>query len=151
MSQTEVRARASAARPLVLALTATPLLTDLLRDQLDEVATVRSFPAGSVDLAGLVRHTAPEIVVIDSEEDTVELSEVADELSVPLIQILLPSRRIRVFRDGDWGPVPLSIESPTTIRNLLLGELFRTLSARRGPRPVLPAYSDHGMEASPAR
>jgi hypothetical protein len=146
-----MRRQASAARPLVLALTATPLLTDLLRDQLDEVATVRNLPAGSVDLGGLVRHTVPDALVIDSAQNAAELSAVAHELSVPLVQILLPSRQIRLFRDGRWDPVPLSIESPTTIRNVLLGELFRALSARRGPLPALPPHADHELEASPAR
>lgn len=38
------------ARPLVLALTTTPLLTELLRDLLGESALVRDFPGDSVDL-----------------------------------------------------------------------------------------------------
>jgi hypothetical protein len=139
--------RPSAARPMLLALTSTPLLTDLLRDQLDEVATVRSFPSGSVDLGGLVRHTMPDALVIDSDQDAVELSEVADELSVALIQILLPSRQIRVFRDGRWDPVAHTIESPTTIRNLLLGELFHTFAGGPDPLPAPYAYGDHRMEA----
>lgn len=143
----ETRATTRTVRPLVLALTGTPLLTDLLRDLLGEAAAVRHFPAGSADLDGLVRHTLPDALIIDSDHDALELAAVADELSVPLVQILLPSHEIRIFRDGRWDPTPHTIESPTTIRNLLLGELFHTLAAGRDPLPALPPYRDHQMEA----
>jgi hypothetical protein len=141
-----VRTRDSAARPIVLALTGTPLLTDLLRDLLDQVAVVRHFPAGSPDLEGLVRHTMPNALVIDSDQDALELAEVADELSMPLVRIALPSHEIQIFRDGGWDPVPFRIESPTTIRNLLLGELFNSPAGERESLPGLPAYGHHGLE-----
>lgn len=134
-------------RPLVLALTATPLLTDLLRDLLETVAVVRYFPAGSVGLDGLVRHTRPDALVIDSDQDALELFAVADELSVPVVQILLPSHEIRVFRDGNRDPAPHTIESPTTIRNLLIGVLFHSPAGGRGPLPAFPGQGDHRMEA----
>ena len=144
---THAASNASWVRPLVLALTATPLLTDFLRDELDAVAVVRHFPAGSADLGGLVRHTMPDILVIDGDQDALELAAVADELSVTLVQILLPLHEIRVHRGGRWDPEPLSIESPTTIRNLLLGELFQAFSAGGDPLPAHSAYDDHDMEA----
>jgi hypothetical protein len=135
------------AHPLVLTLTATPLLTDLLRDLLDEVAEIRHFPAGSADLQGLVRHTMPDAVILDGDEDALELSDVADELSVPLIQILLSAHEIRVFRDGRWHPSTLPIESPTTIRNVLVGELFHASPAERKPMPALTGTDHHRMES----
>lgn len=146
-STSDTRQRDEPVRPLVLALTATPLLTDLLRDLLHTVAVVRHFPAGSDGLDGLVRHTRPDALVIDSDRDALELSAVADELSVPLVQILLPSHEIRVFRDGNTDPAIHTIESPTTIRNLLIGELFHSPAGGRGPLPALPAQGDHRMEA----
>ena len=147
MSTARQQSRAATrVRPLVLALTTTPLLTELLRDLLGESALVRDFPGDSVDLEGLVRHTQPDVLVIDSDQDAFELSAVAEELSVPLVQISLPSHEARVFRDRSWSPVPLPIDSPTSIRNLLLGELFHA-SANGGEWPrMVPAYPDHEME-----
>lgn len=137
---------AARVRPLVLALTTTPLLIELLRDLLGESALVRDFPGDSVDLEGLVRHTQPDALVIDSDEDAFELSAVAEELSVPLVQISLPSHEARVFRDRSWSPGPLPIDSPTSIRNLLLGELFHASANGHEWPPTVPAYEDHGME-----
>ena len=130
-------------RPLVLALTMTPLLTELLRDLLGESALVRDFPGDSADLEGLVRHTQPNALVIDSDQDAFELSAVAEELSVPLVQISLPSHEARVFRDRRWSPVPLPIDSPTSIRNVLLGELFHTAANGHEWLPTVPAYEHH--------
>jgi hypothetical protein len=146
MTTSQTHPTPSRVRPLVLALIVTPLLTDLLHDLLDEVAQLRHFPAGSPDLDGLVRHTMPDALIIDSDQDAPELCGVADELSVPLVQILLPSHEARVFRDGQWNPLPLPIESPMTIRNLLLGELFHASANGREALPAVPAYGDHGME-----
>ena len=136
---------ASGVRPLVLALTTTPLLTELLHDLLGEFALVRDFPGGSVDLDGLVRHARPDVLVIDSDQDALELSTVAEELSVPLVQILLPSHEARVFRNRRWDPEPLPIDSPTTIRNLLLGELFHASAQVHEQLPTSSAH-DYGME-----
>lgn len=146
MTTSQAHPAASRVRPLVLALIVTPLLTELLHDLLDEVAQLRHFPAGSPDLDGLVRHTMPDALIVDSDQDAPELCGVADELSVPLVQILLPSHEARVFRDGRWNPLPLPIESPMTIRNLLLGELFHASANGRDPLPAFPAYGEHGME-----
>jgi hypothetical protein len=137
---------ADGVRPLVLALTTTPLLTELLRDLLGEFALVRDFPADSLDLDGLVRHTRPDALVIDSDQDAFELARVAEELSVPLVQVLLPSHEARVFRDRRWNPEPLPIDSPTTIRNLLLGELFHASARAPEHLPTHPVHADHGME-----
>lgn len=138
--------KATRVRPLVLALTTTPLLTELLRDLLGDSALVRDFPGDGVDLDGLVRYTLPDALVIDSDQDAFELAAVAEELSIPLVQISLPSHEARVFRDRSWSPVPLPIDSPTSIRNLLLGELFHASANGHEPVPVLPANDDHGME-----
>jgi hypothetical protein len=145
-STSQAHPAANRVRPLVLALTVTPLLTELLHDLLDEIAQLRDFPPGSPDLDGLVRHTMPDALIIDSDQDASELAAVADELSVPLVQISLPSHEARVFRDGGWNPLALPIESPMTIRNLLLGELFHASANGRDPLPAFPAYGDHGME-----
>jgi hypothetical protein len=130
----------------VLALTTTPLLTELLRDLLGDSALVRDFPGDSVDLEGLVRHTLPDALVIDSDQDAFELSAVAEELSVPLVRISLPSHEARVFRDRRWSPVPLPIDSPTSIRNLLLGELFHASANGHERLPTVLAHEAHGME-----
>jgi len=134
-----MRWTATEPRPLVLALTGTPLLTGLLRDLLGESAVVRCFPAASPDLQGLVRDTRPDAIVVDSEETALELAEVTAELRAPLVEIRLRSRELRVLRHGEWDAGPRPLASPTTIRNALLGELFRAPTAAFEQRPALAA------------
>ena len=146
MSSAIQQRTASRARPLVLALTTTPLLTELLRDLLADSALVRAYPGGSADLEGLVRHTQPDLLITDSDEDALELSRVAEELLVPLVQIRLAAHKARVFRERRWAPEPLPIETPTTVRNLLLAELFRAAATNRESQLTPPAYDAHGRE-----
>ena len=94
----------------------------------------------------VVRHTLPDALVIDSDQDAFELSAVAEELSVPLVRISLPSHEARVFRDRRWSPVPLPIDSPTSIRNLLLGELFHASANGYERLPTVLAHEYPGME-----
>ena len=39
--------------------------------------------------------------------------------------------------------MPLPIDSPTSIRNLILGELFRASANGQESLPAVPAYEDH--------
>ncbi len=110
---------------VVLVVTEYPLLAEGLAQLLEGVAVVRRFPAGTLDLAGVVRHTMPDALVTDSGEDEAELCLTAEELSIPLVRILPSPAEVRVFRDGRWGEDVTPIDSATTtIRNVLLGELY---------------------------
>ena len=110
--------------PVVLVVAGHPLLAEGLAELLEGAAAVQRFPVGTIDLAGLVRHTEPDALVTDNREHEAELCLSAQELSIPLVRILPSPAELRVFRDG-WAEDAIPIDSETTtIRNIILGELY---------------------------
>lgn len=116
--------------PVVLAVTATPLLNETLAAALDGVAVLRHIPAGIADLAGLVRHIDPDALMVDDEGAT-DLAVVAAELSLPLVHVSLRTRELRVLRHGGWRAFPSWGASPNAIRNVLIGEIYGSDARRR--------------------
>jgi hypothetical protein len=121
----------SGTEAVVLAVTATPLLTQSLAAALEGVAVLRRFPAGIADLDGLVRHIRPDALVVDCDEEAGELTAVAGELSLPLVHVSLQTQQLRVFRDQTWSAFPSWGTSPNAIRNVLLGEIYGASVRRR--------------------
>ena len=117
--------------PVVLAVTATPLLNATLEAALEGVAVLRRLPAGLSDLRDLVRHIAPDAVVVDSEESATSLATAAAEWAVPLVHVSLKTRELRVLRDSEWRAFPSAETSPNSIRNILIGEIYGAASRRR--------------------
>lgn len=117
--------------PVVLAVTGTPLLNETLEAALSGIAVLRRLPAGLSDLNDLVRHIAPDAVVVDSDEDANNLATTAAQCAVPLLHVSLKSRGLRVLRDGGWRAFPSCETSPNSIRNILIGEIFGAATRRR--------------------
>jgi hypothetical protein len=117
--------------PVVLAVTETPLLTETLKGALDGIAVLRLLPAGLSDLDDLVRHIAPDAVVVDTEEAATCLAPAAAECAAPLVHISLKTRELRVFRESEWRAFPSWETSPNSIRNVLIGVIYASTTARR--------------------
>lgn len=117
--------------PVVLAVTETPLLNETLKAALDGIAVLRRLPAGLSDLDDLVRHIAPDAVVVDTEEGATSLAPAAAACAVPLVHVSLKTRELRVLREREWRAFPSWETSPNSIRNVLIGVIYAPTTGRR--------------------
>ncbi len=120
--------------PVVLAVTETPLLNETLKTALDGIALLRRLPAGLVGLDDLVRHIAPDAIVVDSEEGATGLAPAATACTLPLVHISLKTRELRVLRESEWRAFPSWETSPNSIRNVLIGVIYAPPTGRREVR-----------------
>jgi len=116
--------------PAVLVVCATPLLYEALLESFQGLATLHEIPAHSADLTGLLRALDADALVVDSLVEAEEIESLARERQIPLLQVFLPERKVRLLRDGGWEDIPDAGASAEAIRNLLVGDIF----ARRGGR-----------------
>jgi hypothetical protein len=125
--------------PVVLAVTETPLLNETLKAALDGIAVLRRLPAGLSDLDDLVRHIAPDAIVVDSDEGATSLAPAAATCAAPLVHISLKTRELRVFRESGWRAFPSWETSPNSIRNVLIGAIYASATGLRevGERSLL--------------
>jgi hypothetical protein len=107
--------------PLVLAVCATPLLSEAVGAALEGVATVRGFPAGRGDTQGLVVRVSPDAVIVDTESEVAALELLPP--NVPLVHVALDAQQVRLRRYGVWEELPNPDNSLAQIRNVVFGEL----------------------------
>jgi hypothetical protein len=112
--------------PLVAVLYTVPLLCEAISSALDNIAEVRTFPAGRGDTIGLLKSIRPDAVVVDDAIEAAEARSWAESQDRPLVHICLRQRTIRVLRDGDWEESAGA--SAASIRNVIAGSMY----ARRG-------------------
>jgi hypothetical protein len=112
------------ADPVVVGVISVPLLHDSLTEALDGVAVLLRVPPEIPDLAGLIRHTGPSVLVGDSSDAITELAAIGEELSIPVVHISLETRQLRVLRDRHWTVFPSTEMRPHEIRNVVMGAIY---------------------------
>jgi hypothetical protein len=110
--------------PLVIVVSAVPMLREALADSLDEIAEVRGVPARRRDTTGLLRWLAPDAVVVDTHSDATEAAEFAQETGTPLLRISYDDAKVHVFGSSGWVEPDGAGLSPEDIRNVVVGLLF---------------------------
>jgi hypothetical protein len=110
--------------PLVLVVSAVPVLREALADSLDEIAEVRGIPADRRDTGGLLRWLGPDAVVVDSHSDADEAAEFALESGTPLIRISYEAEKVHVLGSSGWIEPEGAGLAPEDIRNIVVGLLF---------------------------
>ena len=110
--------------PIVFVVCATPLLYEALAESLRGLATLHEIPTGRADLTGLLRSVHADAFVVDSPADAAELTELARELHVPLLEVALRERKVRILREDAWAEHEGAGGSAEAIRNLLAAEIF---------------------------
>jgi hypothetical protein len=109
-------------QPLVAVLYSVPLLCEAISSSLESIAEVRGFPARRGDPIGLLNALAPAAVVVDDSAEAEALRRWAEEENVPLVQVRLRERKLRLLRHGEWEE---SIgASADAIRNVIAGALY---------------------------
>jgi|tagenome__1003787_1003787.scaffolds.fasta_scaffold20910301_2 hypothetical protein len=131
--------------PLILAISATPLLVEAIARELAGTAVVCRFPAGREDAPGLVAHVAPDVILVDRSQE----AEALEPLGLPLVHVSLERGAIRARRADGWQEFRADGASTAVIRNVLLGELFAAAAHRRPATDVVhtnarPGGSEHG-------
>ena len=121
----------SAPEALVVAITATPLLSETIAEALDGVAVVGRFPPDLEGLEGLVDHIRPDGLIVDRDDTADQLAEAAAKLSIPLVHISLLSQQLRVLRGGNWSNFSSYGTSPDALRNVLVGAIYGSSILRR--------------------
>ncbi len=111
-------------QPIVLVVSATPLLYEALADSMRGFATLHEIPANRPDLIGLLRALHFDALVVDTPTEVGEIEALARELRRPLLHILLRERKVRVLRDDGFEVFDEAGASAESIRNLLVGEIF---------------------------
>jgi hypothetical protein len=109
--------------PIVFVVCATPLIYEALAESMSGLATLHEVPAGRPDLNGLLRAVSADAFVVDSPADAAELEALAQELQVPLLEVALRERKVRVLRDV-WVEHEGVGNSAEEIRNLLIGAIY---------------------------
>jgi hypothetical protein len=115
-------------QPLVAVLYSVPLLCEAIASALDNIAEVRTFPARRGDMVGLLHSLQPDAVVVDHPIEALELQGWADSHDVPLLEICLRERKIRVLRNGEWEES--SGASAESIRNSIAGAIYAPAEVR---------------------
>jgi hypothetical protein len=128
--------------PFILALCSAPLLGEALARELEDIAVVRSFPAGRCDVLGLVAHANPDAVFVDRAED----AELLRHLDVPVVHALLAEGKVRSLRAEGWREFDNPEDSVSAIRNVILGDLYAVAAHRR--RTSRAEELEHGGTAA---
>jgi hypothetical protein len=115
-------------QPLVAVLYSVPLLCEAIASALDNIAEVRTFPARRGDMVGLLHSLQPDAVVVVHPIEALELQGWADSHDVPLLEICLRERKIRVLRNGEWEES--SGASAESIRNSIAGAIYAPAEVR---------------------
>jgi hypothetical protein len=115
---------ATRSEPVIVAVTSVPLLNESMAAALDGIAVLSRFPSEVSDLAGLVRHIAPNALVGDSSDNIAELASIGEALSIPVVHVSLETQELRVLHDRNWTAFPAVGMSPLTIRNVLMGAIY---------------------------
>jgi hypothetical protein len=111
--------------PLVLVICATTLLGDAVSAELKGIAEVRTLRAGAGDVAGLLRWTRPNAVVVDSSvEASAAIAHLRDNRCL-IVHVQLAEHRISIRDDGGWLEIEDPDGSPYLLRNVLLASLLR--------------------------
>lgn len=111
-------------QPLVAVLCAVPLLGEGLASVLDDIAEVRTLPAGRGDTDGLLRSLRPDAVVVDTDEEALAAEDYARASQAPLVHILLRDGKLRLFGLTGWVVRDEGGASTEEIRNILVGGIF---------------------------
>jgi hypothetical protein len=110
-------------RPLVAVICHVPLLEEALEAAVGDVVTVRSFPPDR-DTSGLLRWLRPDAIVVDCDQEAANALPFAREWDVPLVQVSLAERKLRLLRDTGREESEGSAAGPEAIRNLIVGGIF---------------------------
>lgn len=112
-------------RPLVALVCRVPIIAEAVAGALEEFADVRVFRGGRGGTDGLLRSLTPDAVVVDSPKEADAAADFARSSGAPLIEISLTEHRLRVLGSEGWEDDPDAIASPESIRNVLVGRIFK--------------------------
>jgi hypothetical protein len=114
--------RSGRREPLVAVIYTVPLVYEAIASALDDIAEVRSFPGRSGDTVGLLRSVRPDAVVVDDPAESAQVQDWAESQNLPLMEIRLRERKIRVLRNGKWEESAGA--SAGSIRNAIAGSIY---------------------------
>lgn len=110
-------------KPLVAVICEAPLLAEGVSAAVGDVMTVQSFPAAGGDTRGLLSALVPDGIVVDRADEAAKAEPFASERNLPLVQVSLAERSLRVYGDGRWRPAEVA-PSADGVRTLLVGGIF---------------------------
>jgi hypothetical protein len=109
------------ARPLVAVICTAPLVSEGIDAAIGDVMRVQSFPANG-DTCGLLGVLRPDAIVVDCPEQAAMAAAFAGGRDLPVVQVSLEERTLRVLRDGAWQQAEgASVED---VRKLMVGGIF---------------------------
>lgn len=121
--------RAQRQRPLVAVLWSFPLVAEALAEAID-FAQVVPFAVQGGDVGDLLCRLEPDAVVVDDEPAAMSAAAYAERQGVPVLQLSLRDRSLRMFDAGEWADVADGVDpEAATVRNVLAGALFARSSA----------------------
>jgi hypothetical protein len=109
-------------QPLTAVLYSVPLLCEAITSALEGVADVWTFPARRGDTVGLLRSVHPDAIVVDDLIEAGGVQAWAESHDIPLVEICVQRRKIRVLRGGEWKESAGA--SAESIRNAVAGSLY---------------------------
>jgi hypothetical protein len=108
-------------RPLVAVICTAPLVSEGIDAAVGDVMNVQSFPANG-DTRGLLGVLRPDAIVVDCPEQAALAAAFAGERDLPVVQVSLDERTLRVLRNGDWQQAEGA--SVQDVRKLMVGGIF---------------------------
>jgi hypothetical protein len=121
-----MEAQSDPTRARVVVISATPLLGEAVAAEMRPHADVRVYPAGAGDTAGLLKWTAPDCIVVDTDGEAEQIEEYARDRRIVALHVVLGRHVVRVLRDDGWEQIDNPDDSPDLIRNVLVGGMFTT-------------------------
>jgi hypothetical protein len=112
------------ARPLIALICRVELLGEALHGALDEIAEVRTFPAGLGDTDGLLRSLRPDAVVVDDDRVAEAALGFVAESDSALVYVSVRDEQLRLYIDDEWFDETDSGISPESVRNVLIARLL---------------------------
>ena len=88
-------------RPLVAVICTAPLISEGVDAAVGDVMNVQSFPADG-DTRGLLGVLRPDAIVVDCPEQAALAAAFAAGSDLPVVQVSLEERTLRVLQHGDW-------------------------------------------------
>lgn len=120
---------------LVAVISPAPIFSQALADVFESIGEVRTFPAQSGDIGGLLRALSPDAVVIGGEDELDEATAFASETGVPLLYVSLVPGTLRMWTRAGWRHTEDNSWTPESIRNALVGAIYHRPRGTDGWKP----------------
>lgn len=133
---------------LVAIISPAPIFSQALADVFESIAEVRTFPAQSGDIAGLLLALSPDAVVIGGEDELEDATAFASETGVPLLYVSLVPGTLRIWTRAGWHHMENSSWTPESIRNALVGAIYHRPRGTGGERPEMGETPDIASAAA---